>query len=149
MYFLWELFDSISFCNKSSIDTLFSNIYDDVYIKTESDTLFSNIAWSSYYTKSETDDLDNGLSTLFLNTYNNSEIDTLFTYYYNIGYLNIQFDLKANNLNTYTKNEVDNITNLLDIPSMLSIINNNGTNIVNILNTRYKNRSWHSYINFL
>ena len=40
-------------------------------------------------------------------------------------------------LNTYTTSEADNIINLLDIPSMLSTINNNGTNIVNILNTRY------------
>ena len=46
--------------------------------------------------------------------------------------------------------------NLLDIPSMLSVINSNGTNIVEILNTRYtktevdtlmstsynKNRNW-------
>ena len=50
-----------------------------------------------------------------------------FTAYDNIEYLNAQFDLKANSLNTYTKSEVDNIINLLDIPSMLSTIHNNGT----------------------
>ena len=66
-----------------------------------------------------------------------SDIDTFFTYYYNIGYLNTQFGLKANSLNTYTKNEVDNIINILGITSMLSTINNNGTNMVDILNTRY------------
>ena len=63
------------------------------------------------------------------------------TDYYNIEYLNTQFGLKANSSNTYTKGEVDNIINLLDSPSMLSIINNNGTNIVDISNTIYKNRS--------
>ena len=40
--------------------TLISNIYDDMYIKTEIDTLFSNTYLSSYGTKAETDDLDNG-----------------------------------------------------------------------------------------
>ena len=60
-----------------------------------------------------------------------SETDTCLTDYYNIEYLNIQFGLKANSLNTYTKdNEVDIIINILGSPSMLSIINNNGTNIV-------------------
>ena len=48
-----------------------------------------------------------------------------------------QFGLKANSLNTYTKSEVYNIINLLGIPSVLSIINNNGTNIADMLNTRY------------
>ena len=33
--------------NKSSVDTLTSNIYDGVYIKTEIDTLFSNIDLSN------------------------------------------------------------------------------------------------------
>ena len=57
------------------------------------------------------------------------------TNYYNIEYLNTQFDLKANSSNTYAKSDVDNIIHILDIPSMLSTINNNGTNIVYILNT--------------
>ena len=61
----------------------------------------------------------------------------MFTDCYNIEYLNTQIDLKANCLNTYTKSEVDNIMNPLDIPSMLSTINNNATNIVDISNTRY------------
>ena len=126
-----------NFYNKSSIDTLISNIYDDVYIKTEIDTLFSNIDSSTYYTKNEVDDIGNELSTLILNTYNKSEIDTFSTDYYNIGYLNIQLGLKANGSNTYTKSEVDNMITLLDISSMLNCINNNGTNIVDILNTRY------------
>ena len=126
--------------NKSPIDTLISNI-DDVYIKTEIDTLFPNID-SSNYIKTETDDLDNGLPTFVSNTYNKSETGTFFTDYYNIEYLNTQLDLKANSLSTYTTSEVDNIINILDIPSMLSIINDNGTNIMDILNTRYtKNRS--------
>ena len=61
----------------------------------------------------------------------------MITGYYNVEYLNTQFGLNANSSNTYTKSEVDNIINPLAIPSMLSIINNNGTNIVDILNTRY------------
>ena len=62
--------------NKSSIDTLISNIYNDIYNKTGIDTLFSNIYLSNYYTKTETDDLDNELPTLALNAYNKSGIDT-------------------------------------------------------------------------
>ena len=119
-------------------------------LKQKIDKLISNIDLSSYYTKAETDDLDNELPTINLNTYNKREIDTFSTSYYNIEYLNTQFGLTANGLSTYTKSEVDNIINLLDIPPVLSIINNKGTNIVDILNTRYtKNRSCYSYISFL
>ena len=81
--FLWGLFDPI-FYNKPSIGTLIPNIYDDAYIKTEIYTLFSNLDLSNYYTKTEIDDSDNELSTLTLNTYNKSEIDTCLTCYYNI-----------------------------------------------------------------
>ena len=141
MYFLWELFDSMCY-NKSFIDTLISNIHDDVHIKTGIDTLFPNMFLSNYCTKTETGDSDNELPTLIPNTYNTSETDSFFTYYYNIGYPNTQFDLKANGSNTYTKSDVDNMINLIDVPSMLSIINNNGSTIVDIFNTRYtKNRS--------
>ena len=65
---------------------------------------------SNYYTKTEIDDIDDGLSTLILNTYNTSDkyiyiyiyvylyiyiyIYMYFTHYYNIVvYLSIQFDL--------------------------------------------------------
>ena len=89
--------------DKSSTDTLISNIYDDVYIKTEIGTLFSNIDLNNYYTKTEIDDLDNDLSTLILNTYNNSETDTCLTNYYNMESINTQFDLNATGSNTYTK----------------------------------------------
>ena len=58
------------FYNKPSIDTLISNIYNDIYIKTRIDTLFSNIDSSNYCTKTDTDDLDNGLSALIVNTCN-------------------------------------------------------------------------------
>ena len=101
--------------NKSSIDTLVPNIYNDIYIKPEIDTLFSNVDLSNHYTKTEIDDLDNELLTLVLNTYNKSETDTFFTDYCNIGYLNTQFGLKANGLNTYTKGGVDNIINSLGV----------------------------------
>ena len=102
MYFLWGLFDSNVY-DKSSIGTLIPNIYNDIYIKTEIDTLSSNIDLRNYYTKTETDDLDNELPTLALNTYNKSEIDISLTGYHNIVYLNTQFGLKANGLNIYKK----------------------------------------------
>ena len=68
MYFLRWLFNSI-FYNTSSIDTLISDIHDDVYIKTEIDTLCSNTDLSNYYTKNEVDNIDDELSALILNTY--------------------------------------------------------------------------------
>ena len=77
------------------------------------------------------------MPTLIWNTYNKSEIDTFLTNYYNIEYLNTQFAWKANGFNNYTKSEVDNIINPLGIPSMLSTINNNGSDMVDIANTRY------------
>ena len=85
---------------------------------------------SNYYTTTGIDDLDNELQTLCLNAYNKHEIDTCFTYYYNIEYLNTHVDLKTTNLNTYTTSEVDNIIHIIDSTSMLSIINNNSTNIM-------------------
>ena len=49
--------------NKTPVGILIANVYNDTYIKTEIDSLFSNIDLSSYYTKSEVDDICNGLST--------------------------------------------------------------------------------------
>ena len=46
------------FYKSSYIDTLMSNIYNNSYIKTEIDTLCSNIDVSNYSTKTEIDDLD-------------------------------------------------------------------------------------------
>ena len=46
-------------------------------------------------------------------------------------------DLRANSLNTHTKSEIDNIITPLGISSILDLINNSGTNITNILDTRY------------
>ena len=39
--------------------------------------MFKYIQLGNYCTKTETDDLDNELPTLFLNTYNNSKLYTL------------------------------------------------------------------------
>ena len=39
--------------------------------------MFSNIYLSSYYTKSEIYDIDNESSTLILNNYTKTEVDTL------------------------------------------------------------------------
>ena len=47
--------------------------------------------------------------------------------------------LTANGLNIYTKSEVGKIIHILDIPSMLSTVNSNGTNKIDILKTRYIN----------
>ena len=81
--------------NKTSMDTLIADIYNDTYFKTKIDilipntnlsnyyiktkigTLFSNIYLSKYYNTSEVDDIDHELSTLILNTYTKTEVDTL------------------------------------------------------------------------
>ena len=62
-----------------------------MYIRTEIDNSIANTTLSGYDNKTETDDIDNELPTLILNTYNKNDIDTFFTDYYNIGYLNTQF----------------------------------------------------------
>ena len=49
--------------------------------------MFSNIALRSYYSKIEVDDIDNGLSTLILNTYTKTEVDTQLTDYTTITHL--------------------------------------------------------------
>ena len=48
---------------------------------------FSNIDLSSYYSKIEVDDIDNGLSTLILNAYTKTEVDSQLTDYTTITYL--------------------------------------------------------------
>ena len=97
-------------------------MFTDVYIKTEIDSLIANISISDYYNKTEIDDIGNELTTFILN-------NTCFTDSYNIEYMNTQFGLKANSLNTYTKSDIDNITTHLDISSIFNPINNNGTHI--------------------
>ena len=57
-----------------------------------------------------------------------------------------QFGLTANGSNTYTTSEVDNIITLLDISSMLNIVNDSGPNMVYILNTRYTESEVHTPI---
>ena len=64
----------------------------------------------------------------------------MITDYYNLGYLNIQLGLNANSLNTYTKSEIDNMITIIDISSILNVINNNGTNITNSSDTLYTNQ---------
>ena len=64
-----------------------------IFILKQIGALFPNTDLSNYYTKTEIGDVDNELPTLILNTYNKSEIDTRFTDYYNIEYLNIKFGL--------------------------------------------------------
>ena len=73
--------------NKTSVDILIANTYNDTYIKTEIDSLIPNINLSNYYTKSEVDDIDNELSTLILDTYTKTEIDTQLAGYAAISHL--------------------------------------------------------------
>ena len=51
----------------------FSNYYN----QTGMDLIVPNIDFSNYYTKSEIGDTGIGLSTLILNTYTKTEVDTL------------------------------------------------------------------------
>ena len=57
----------------------------DYYDKTETDNLLANINpnidLSNYYTKTEVGDIDNGLSTLILNTYTKTDIDDMMLLY--------------------------------------------------------------------
>ena len=46
------------------------------YDKVATDFLFPNIDLSSYCSKNEVDDIDNELTTLILNTYTKTEIDS-------------------------------------------------------------------------
>ena len=51
------------------------------YDKVATGSLFSNIDLSSYFSKIEVDDIGNELSTLTLNAYTKTEIDTQLTDY--------------------------------------------------------------------
>ena len=64
--------------NKIELYSLIANInFSNHYNKAEMDLIVSNIGFSNYYTKTEIDDIDNELSTLILNTYTNTEVDTM------------------------------------------------------------------------
>ena len=69
-----------TYYNKTKIQ---ANYYDNV----ATDSLFPNIGLSSYYSKIEVDDIDNELSTLILNTYTKTEVDTQLPGYTSITYL--------------------------------------------------------------
>ena len=73
--------------NKTPVGILIADIYNDTYIKTEIDSLISNIGLSNCYTKSEVGDIGNELFTLILNSYTKAEIDTQLTDYATISYL--------------------------------------------------------------
>ena len=49
--------------------------------------MFPNIDLSNYYSKTEVNDTDNELSTLILNTYTKTEVDTQLTDYTTVTYL--------------------------------------------------------------
>ena len=71
------------------LDTYYNitGIQANYYEKVATDPLFPNIDLSSYYSKTEVDDIDNELYTLTLNTYTKTEIDTQLTDYTSIAYL--------------------------------------------------------------
>ena len=57
-----------------------------------------------YYTKTETDDIDNELSSLVVYTYTNYQVDlALATEYYNSSHIDYRFDFKADQFTTHTK----------------------------------------------
>ena len=89
----------MSLYNKTYVYILIAGVYNVIYIKTDIDTLFSNIDLSNYYTKSDVDDIDNELSSLTLNTYTNTEVDNLL-------YANYP-SLSSISNNFYAKAEID------------------------------------------
>ena len=71
------------------LDTYYNIIESQTnyYDKVATDSLFSNIGLSNYYSKIEVDDIGNELSTLILNTYTKTESDSQLTDYTAITYL--------------------------------------------------------------
>ena len=64
-----------------------TEIQANYYDKVATDSSFSNIFWSNYYTKIEIGDIDNELSTLILNTFTKTEIGSQLTDYTALTYL--------------------------------------------------------------
>ena len=146
--------------NKTSVDILIADIYNDTYTKTEidstlsaytnsidlhsdfyskakmniildtyyniaetqanyydkvaTDSLFSNIDLSNYYTKSDIGDTDNELSTLILNTYTKTKIDSQLTDYTTITYLQGNY-MPTLSITETLMNNYATITFLVDI----------------------------------
>ena len=90
---------------KANMSIILDTFYDiteiqaNYYDKVATDSLFSNIYLSNYYSKIEVDDTDNELFTLILNTYTKTKIDTLL--YTNYPSLTLITD------NLYSKTEID------------------------------------------
>ena len=83
------------------LDTYYNitEIQANHYDKVATDSLFSNTDLSSYYTKSEVDDIDNDLCTSILNIYTKTEIDSQLTDYTTIT------DLQGNYMTTLSTTE--------------------------------------------
>ena len=112
--------------NKTSVDILIADVYDDIHVKTEIGTLIPNIDSSNYYTKAEIATLfpNIRLSNYFLKT----EIGTfpnidLSSYYFKSEVGDIGNELSALILNTYTKTEVDNLL-YTNYPRLSLIVDN-------------------------
>ena len=106
------------------------------YDKVATDSLFSNLDLSNYDSKTEVDDIDNGLSTLISNTYTKTEIDTpLYTHYPSLTFTVDNFDSKTEidptlsdyitstqlDASYYTKSEIDATCNVY--PPSAQILN--------------------------
>ena len=100
---LWNV-DIPNFYDKTKINSILANsTFSDLsnyYNNTETGAIVSNINLSNnHYAKTETDDIDNELSTSILNTYTKTEVDNLlYTNYPSLSFI-------ADNL--YAKSETD------------------------------------------
>ena len=73
-----------------------TEIQANQFDKVATDSLFPNIDLSNYCSKTGVDDIDNELSTLMLNTYTKTEIDTLlYTNYTSLSFTVDNFDSKT------------------------------------------------------
>ena len=75
--------------------------------------MFLNIDLSNYYTKPEIDDTGNELSTLLLNTYTKTEVDTQLTDYVTISHLHGNY-MTTLSITEALMNNYASITSLVD-----------------------------------
>ena len=113
--------------NKATADILIADIYNDIYIITESDTLISTIDLSNCYIKA---DIYTLMSNIDLNKYYiKTKLGALFSnidlsnYYTKSEIDDIVHELSTLMLNTYTNTDVDNLS-YTNYPSLSFIVDN-------------------------
>ena len=130
------------------LDTYYNiaEIQANYYDKVVTDSLFSNIDLSNYYPKLEVDDIDNELSTLILNTYTKTEIDTQLTDYTSITYLQDNYmttlPISETLMNNYASLTLigDNFYDKLYVDNQFSLkADASNTVTTNYLTTNYTN----------